>query len=545
MVPTPTEFEKILLHMQGISEEEKEGFLYPEYALGDVFLFKDMQKAVECIHTAIESGEQIGVYADYDCDGIPGAVILVDFFKKLGVLDRVHIYIPDRHDEGYGLSTLGIDALREKGVTLIITVDLGITAVSEVSYAKDFGIDVIITDHHGVLVSGYPDAYAVIHPHNSTYPNQGPCGAAVAFYLAYAYSLTYPEKFTEGWEKWLLDMVGFATLSDMMELRGENRMFVYYGIKVLARNKRLGLQTLFLKNNISPERLTEQDLTFTVAPRLNAASRMESPMLAFELLATSDSARATALAEKLEQINKERKVLVATTVKKAHSTLTHRELPPIVVVGDPAWRPAILGLVATKLSEVYERSFFVWGESGDGMFKGSCRMLDEHHASLIFQSLPEGVLLHAGGHQAAGGFAVAKDKVHFLEQALNDGIAQSGFTKEEKKDTHIHPFPLGIAKEKYLQILRSFAPFGIGNPAPLFLFENVKVTSTKMFGKQKEHLECEVEDVTGRATAFMFFVDEEIISKIRTGETLSFVGSLEAGWRGGVRIRIENLQDSL
>lgn len=505
-IPTPDEFQSVLIARLGLSPEEEKGFLFPEYKLGNLFDFEDMLVAVERIYRAVKEGENIGIYADYDCDGIPGAVVLLDLFKVLGIADKVHIYIPDRHDEGYGMSTTGLNVLEEKGVTLIITVDLGITAIAEVADAKSRGIDVVITDHHASL-SELPAAFAVVHPEKSDYINKEPCGAGVAFYLVCAFLEKYRKEFEikEGWEKWLLDLVGFATLSDMVPLVGENRMLVSYGMMVMKKTRRLGLRTLFAEQRMDPEALTETDLTFTVAPRLNAASRMSTPMLAFELLATDDRTRALIIAKELEKINSERKLVVARIVKEAHKKLEARDLPAIVVLGDLAWRPAVLGLVATKLQETYGRSFFVWGESGDGLIKGSCRMLDEHHAAYLFQALPEGVLLHAGGHQAAGGFAVAKEKIHFLEQELNEAISRVGHVAEDLKNTDAIPMPLGIVTTRHLQKLRVLAPFGVGNPEPLFQFDGVNIVSTKMFGKNKEHLECQISDGTGKATAFTFF----------------------------------------
>lgn len=539
-IPTPDELQNLLLERLNLSDEDKKLFLSPEYKLGSFWDFEDMEIAVDRIYKAVKGTEQIGIYSDYDCDGIPGAVILVDFLKALNVFDRVHVYIPDRHDEGYGLSTLGIDVLENKKVSLIITVDLGITAVSEVADARSRNIDIIVTDHHAPL-SEYPAALAVVHPKKGNYINQDPCGATMAFYLVCAFLEKHREEFEikEGWEKWLLDMVGFATLSDMVPLVGENRALVTYGMMVMKKTRRAGLRTLFAEQKMDPEMLTETDLTFTVAPRLNAASRMATPMLAFELLSTDDRARAFNLVKELEKINNERKVLVARIVKEAHKKLDARELPAIVVLGDLSWRPAVLGLVANKLQEAYNRSFFVWGESGDGFIKGSCRMLDEHHAAYIFQALPEGAVLHAGGHQAAGGFAVAKDKIHFLERELNDAISKVSHIVGEQKNIETISMSIGIASVRHLQKVRALAPFGVGNPQPVFSFENITITSTKMFGKNKEHLECNIEDSTGKAVAFNFFTDEHMKEKFVVGSTISFNGTLEAGWRGGVRIRIQ------
>lgn len=543
-IPSPDELQILLLERLNLSKEEQQSFLFPQYKFGNLWDFEDMAIAIERIHKAVKVGEQIGIYADYDCDGIPGAVVLLDLFKELKYIDNLHVYIPDRHDEGYGLSSIGLDALEQKGVSLIITVDLGITAIAEVADAQSRGIDVIVTDHHAPL-SEYPSALAVVHPKKGSYVNQDPCGAGMAFYLVCAFLEKYREEFNikEGWEKWLLDLVGFATLSDMVPLIGENRMLVSYGMMVMKKTRRVGLRTLFAEQKMDLETLTETDLTFTVAPRLNAASRMATPMLAFELLSIDDRSRALVIVKELEKINSERKLLVARIVKEAHKKIEARELPAIVVLGDLSWRPAVLGLVANKLQETYSRSFFVWGESGDGFIKGSCRMLDEHHAAYLFQALPEGVLLHSGGHQAAGGFAVAKEKIHFLEEELNKAISSVNHpsTSSGQANDESISMPLGIVTVRHLQKLRTLAPFGVGNPQPVFSFEDVTVLSTKMFGKNKEHLECEISDNTGRATAFNFFTDEAMKERFSVGTTVSFTGTLEAGWRGGVRVRIQEL----
>jgi single-stranded-DNA-specific exonuclease len=557
-VPTPTELRQLLLDRLSLSPEAQQDFLEPKYALGDPFLFRDMEKAVARIHQAITSNEQIGIYGDYDCDGIPGTVVLVDLFKILGVIDRVHVYIPDRHDEGYGVSTLGIDALQKLGVTLIITVDMGITALAYAADTQSRGIDMIVTDHHTVLET-LPQCFAVIHPAVGDYTEKNLCGAAVAFMLARAFLIRFDKEFSvpPGWEKWLLDLVGFATLSDMVSLTGENRVLVYYGMLVMKKTRRVGLQALFAANGIDTMRLTESDLTFTVAPRLNAASRMATPMLAFELLATDDRARAMELVKELTKINDERKLLVARIVKDAHARLAARELPEIVVIGDLSWRPAVLGLVAGKLADTYGKSFFVWGEGGDGTLKGSCRMIVSHHATVLMQGLPDGALLHSGGHQAAGGFGVAKEQVHFLEKALNDCLlARSDLARNKGEsdpavavDTAMAGeggdksvvLPLTCASVRHLQAVRSLAPFGVGNPEPVFLFENVTIDSTKKFGKAKEHLECAISDTTGQATAFTFFANDDCIEKAAVGKTVSLLGTLEAGWRGGVRIHIKEI----
>lgn len=542
-IPTPAELQELLLQYYGITTSEKEAFLSPQYTLGDTSGFTGMDKAIERIKKAVDTGERVGIYADYDCDGIPGAVVLLDFLAALGVREKVEVYIPDRHMQGYGVSTLGVDVLKEKGVTLIITVDVGITALAEVAYAQSVGIDVIVTDHHTPLEI-YPACVAVIHPQHGSYENKELCGAAVAFMLVRAFLDMYRKEFAiaEGWEKWLLDLVGFATLSDMMPLIGENRILVQYGMLVMKKTRRVGLRTLFAHTKLNPTMLTETDLTFTIAPRLNAASRMASPMLAFELLSTDDANRAYELVRELDAINTERKSLVARIVKQAHAKLEGRELSPIVVIGDPTWRPAVLGLVANKLQEAYGKSFFVWGEAGDGTLKGSCRMNAEHHAAKLFQAVPEGTLIHAGGHQAAGGFAVSKEQVHFLEEALNlaaEHIPQEGLVEDILSSSI--SLPLASVTTRHLSTVRQFAPFGIGNKEPHFLFDSVEIQSVKMFGKNKEHLECVIKDETGVATAFTFFADKALCAKCIVGEKITCTAALESGYRGGVRLHIQTI----
>lgn len=542
-LPTPGELEALLCEQRGLLDEDRAAFLSPQYQLGDPFLFTDMERAVERIKRAVDGGEQIGIFADYDCDGIPAAVVLLDLCIALGAGERVHVYIPDRHDEGYGVNARGLDFFEEKGVTLMLTVDVGITAIAEVADARSRSIDTIVTDHHAALLEK-PAAYAVIHPAYSDYPCKELCGAGVAFTLVRAYLQRYgtASGISEGWEKWLLDLVGFATLADMVPLVGENRVLAAYGLIVMRKTKRIGLRTLFAGAGLMPERLTEQDLTFTLAPRLNAASRMASPMLAFNLLRAADRASAEVIVRELEEINNERKLLVARIVKEAHVKLDKRELSPIVVVGSTQWRPAVLGLVANKLQESYHRSFFVWGGNGSDVLKGSCRMVSEHHAARVFQALPKGVVVDAGGHQAAGGFSVLKEKVHFLEEALNAALKEDSNEKNSSEEGSASiPLPLAIATSRHLAVVRRFAPFGVSNPEPLFLFQDVIVVSTKKFGKTKEHLEAVVRDISGEATVFTFFFSSDVEEKVVVGERLSFVATLEAGWRGGVRLRIREV----
>jgi single-stranded-DNA-specific exonuclease len=399
---------RTLLEKRGIIDEtEADIFLNPNYErdFHDPFLMRDMEKACVRIFEAIENKEKIIIYADYDCDGIPGAVILNDLFRMTGY-KNYEIYIPQRNSEGYGLNLEAIKQFAEFGVKLIITVDLGITAVAEVAQAEVDGIDVIITDHH-LPQETLPRAYAVLNPKVDEYPEKMLCGAGVVFKLAQAFIKKYNEYFKvkDGAEKWMLDMAGLATLSDMVPLTGENRAIAYFGMKVLKKSSRPGLQKLLAKINIDQRYLSPDDVGFMITPRLNAASRMDNPMRAYELLSTNDEKEAGALADHLSKINDERKTIVTSImreVSKKFDTSPVRDEREVIVIGNPKWRVGILGLVAGKICDEHQKPVFVWGKDENDCIKGSCRsdgsvsiveLMTETHESFI----------DFGGHELAGG----------------------------------------------------------------------------------------------------------------------------------------------
>lgn len=506
-----------LLIARGIdSKDEAEKFLHPSYTrdLHDPDLMHDMEKACVRIFEAVEAKEKIVVYCDYDCDGIPGAVIMHDFFKKIGHT-TTQIYIPDRHGEGYGLNKEAIEGFVKEGVTLLVTVDLGISNVEEVAQAITAGIQVIITDHH-LPPPVLPHAFALVNPKLGEYPDPMLCGSGVAFKLVQALIKKYGEywKITEGWEKWLLDMAGLATLSDMVPLVKENRALAYFGLKVLQKTRRLGMLELLRKLDISPRHLTEDDLTFMVTPRINAASRMDSPMRAFELLSTDTPAEAIALAEHLTKINDERKLHVAAIMKEAYKTLEKRELPELVIIGNPNWRVGVLGLVASKISEEYGKTAFVWGMEGSNIIKGSCRGDGMVNVVTLMAQAGEGTFLDYGGHELAGGFSVAHDRIHTLEASLLEALPRSLRDLSETLENKYPVLPLSEVVMRTYEEISALAPFGLGNPKPIFLFELVHVDALKLFGKEKNHLEIIVSDAgRSRVKAIAFFSTESSFTK--------------------------------
>ncbi len=557
-MPNHTELLDLLLLNRGIAPEDREKFLNPSYQehLYDPYLLKDMEKSVVRIFESIEAKEKIVIYSDYDCDGIPAAVIMHDFFKRIHY-ENFLIYIPHRHDEGYGLHSDAITLFINTDVKLLITFDLGITAVDEVAQAQSAGIDVIITDHH-LPQSTVPRAFAIINPKQNgcEYPDKMLCGAGLAFKLVQALVKKYGEywKINDGWEKWLLDMAGLATLADQVPLVGENRVLAYYGLKVLQKARRPGLAELFRKAGVDVTKMNEEDVTFTLAPRLNAASRMGDPMRAFEVLATTDIVEAKTLADHLAKINDERKLTVMHIMKDVKKTLSKREEKNIIVIGNPTWRVGILGLIAIKIVEEYKRPVFVWGGAGSdlsdnevGILRGSCRSFGSINLVNMMTSLPEHSLLGFGGHAGAGGFSVSHTEVHFLEErllAVFDGITD---TKEESIGQMIDAKITmdDVTKENY-EVIEKLAPYGVGNPKPTFLFEEVPITSIKEFGKEKNHLEIMFMNSKGRPVkAIAFFKTSESFGrKLTAGERVNLTATFEKSTFAGrteLRLRIVDI----
>lgn len=542
-----TDLLKRLLDRRGIPPDERQAFLYPSYDehLHNPFLMNGMQESVDRILRAIENNESIVVYSDYDADGIPGGVILHDFFKKIGYQHFTN-YIPHRHEEGYGLHMDAVEQFVADGVRLIITIDLGITAVKEVAYAQEHGVDVIVTDHH-LPQAELPNAYAILNPKKpgDTYPFKELCGAGVAFKLVQALVSKTPSLAGTGWEKWLLDMAGLATMSDMVPLVDENRVLAFYGLKVLQKTRRPGLRQLFKKMKLDLEHLTEDDITFMLTPRLNAASRMDSPQHAFDVLAEEDPVRASATADHLIKINDLRKTTVATIMKDVHKKLEKREDRNVIVIGHPDWRVGVLGLVASKITETYGKPSFVWGKAGAeelGLIKGSCRSPGSVNVVDLMTEARDA--FHSfGGHELAGGFVVTNDQVHFLEEALDTAFA--AVKREHDVATarvHDQLLLLQDVVRKTYDTVASLAPFGLSNEKPVFLFQEVIVYGVKHFGKEKEHLEVIVSDGERRVKAIAFFktsADFPVI--LEEGKPINLYGTLEMSYflgRSELRLRI-------
>ncbi|MCM2338869.1 MAG: single-stranded-DNA-specific exonuclease RecJ [Burkholderiales bacterium] len=548
-----------ILEKRGIKNiEDAEVFLNPDYErdFHDPFLMRDMDKACVKLFEVIENKEKTVIYADYDCDGIPGAVIFQDLFKKINY-SNYEVYIPGRNTEGYGLNEKAIDEFIKNKVKLLITVDLGIAAISEVAKAEVGGIDVIITDHHLPRVDAsqggsasfvLPKAFAILNPKVDDYPEKMLCGAGVVFKFVQGFIKKYGEyfKIKEGWEKWLLDMAGLATLSDLVPLLGENRAMAYFGMKVLQKSPRRGLQKLLSKLNIKQKYLNEDDIGFMITPRLNAASRMDDPFKAYELLATTDEVEAGILADHLTKINDDRKTMVISIMREVNKKLEKRELKEVIVIGNGEWRVGVLGIVASKIVEAYKRPVFVWGKDENDVIKGSCR--SDGSVSLV-ELMSESIdsFLDFGGHEGAGGFSVDGEKIHFLEDALATSFHK---VKREMKGEEISydvRSTLNEVNKKNWSELEKLSPFGLANPKPVFLFESVKIDNIKKFGKNGsgEHLEItfsdkSTEDVKNKIKGVSFFSNQDSFkTKLEEGKKVSLLANFDMSrFKGKEELRL-------
>jgi single-stranded-DNA-specific exonuclease len=511
-----------------------------------------MEVSVARILSAIEKGEKMAVWHDYDCDGIPGGSLLFDFFRQIGF--PVLTYVAER-SEGYGLNEGGIQKLKDEGVTLIVTVDCGITDVKEVEFARTLGIEVIITDHH-LPQAVLPPAFAVINAHQAddVYPFKGLCGTGVAFKLVEGLVAKGNFNLTPGWEKWLLDLVAVATVADMVPLTDENRTLVRYGLTVIQKGRRPGLRALLEAEKIPLHSVTEDDIAFSIAPKINASSRMKSPKLAFELLTTESPERAREIAKELVKLNKDRKMegmRVSKDVKKKIEALP--SLGSVIVMGSREWRPSLLGIAATSVVQTYQKTVCLWGMDGE-LIKGSCRSDGKVNiVDLLVEA--KDAFLDFGGHELSGGFSVDPEAIHTLPEKLEAALRRlneknAGNEVEivdlENIESHLN---LTEVNDLAYEALRTLAPFGQQNPKPVFRLRGVTAYAISYFGAGKEHARITLTDDSGaRADAIAFFFPrttfKDTLALLSEGDQCTVDACIERSYFAGrreLRLRIENL----
>jgi single-stranded-DNA-specific exonuclease len=489
-----------LLYNRGIKLEDIDPFLSTDRGLeGNPFLLPDISQAVSRVYKAVLAREKIAVYGDFDVDGVTAIVILVEGLSRLGA--EIIPYIPDRISEGHGLKISALEKLQAQGVSLVITVDCGVTDLKEVKQAQDMGMDMIITDHHMPLRS-LPRAVAVVDPKrkDSMYPFLDLAGAGVAFKLLQA---LFHKDSREKWLTRLLDLVVLATVTDLVTLVGENRYLVKEGLRELNNSSRVGIQEMVKLAELKPGELDAEDISWVLGPRLNAAGRMNNASTSYQLLTTQSSEEARLLALELEEKNVERQKLTSEVLRRAREKLAAKLHLQVLIEGDESYSIGVIGLVASKLvDEFYKPAIII--NLGPELCQGSCRSIAEFDIASALAECHD-LLTAFGGHPLAAGFTVARRNLAQLEQRLvklaTDKLGHLELHPELVIDAEL---PLTVLAGDTFNLIQKLSPFGRGNPQPTFLTRQVEVIECRNFGNQSEWLRLKLKqgNVTWQAVDF-------------------------------------------
>lgn len=490
-------FLRQLLYNRGItSNEAAQAYISSEPPNNpDPFQMLDMDKAVEAIHDAIQNGQKIAVYGDYDADGVTSSAILYEFFTQLGLEPRV--YIPNRFDEGYGLNIEAIEQLAEEGSHLIITVDCGVGAVAEVARANELGMGVIVTDHHQVPEI-LPEALAIINPHRpgDPYPFKGLAGVSIAWKLAVAYLQRYPNPDIDP-DQWL-DFVAIGTVADVADLVGENRSLVKRGLALMRMHPRQSLFSLSQVASIKLDQLNAGDLGFTIGPRLNAAGRIDSANAAFELLVEKDLFEAARLAQELDNMNQQRKALVKDMEDAVMAeAMAIDESQLVIFVAAEQFSQGLVGLAAGKVVNALYKPTIVGHIEGDTIV-ASARSIEEFNIHEALKKCAD-LLDRHGGHAMAAGLAVSKENVEAFKKRINE-VAQESLAGLALLPVVRIDYDIDLSRlrpEHIPGILNDVAqlePTGQKNPPALFSSRHCQVVAPRTVGAGGAHLKLRVRD---------------------------------------------------
>jgi single-stranded-DNA-specific exonuclease len=529
---------QIFWNRQIKSREKAEFFLHPKYAeLHDPYLFPDMRRAVDRIFEAVDKQETVFVYGDYDADGVPGAAILYSVLKAFGLTSRV--YIPHREKEGYGVNLAAIDFMAAEGAKLFITCDCGISNNDATSYAAKKGLNCIITDHHTLPPELTKDAYAIIHPQVGEYPFKGLSGGAVAFKLAQGLlkagrPLAVKES-SESVEKWLLDLVAITTVADMMPLIDENRILVNFGLKVLNKTRRLGLKKLIEVAGLKFGGLDAYNIGFQIAPRINAAGRMDHANAAYELLICEDEVEAARLANNLNETNRERQRQTEIVVNEAKFQIVEKgQEKDFCLFGfSSSWPLGLLGLAAGRLSNAFNRPVILMTEI-NGEVKGSARGIDNWNVIAALQKIGD-LFSHYGGHPAAAGMSLKnKEDVKLFEEKICALAREELQSKELESllvidaEIKIDAITLPLAEE-----VQKMEPFGEENPTPKILLKDLTVRGLQVVGNGSKHLRLTVSGNSGAQYKMMGFCQAHWCEVLKFGDHINAVCELGVNeWNG-------------
>ncbi len=515
-------------------------FLHPGLEkLHDPFLMKGMHQAVERIHRALLGQEKVLVFGDYDVDGITSTSIMVKFLKEIGIEQTIY-QIPDRFRDGYGLKSTVVDFCKNENVGLLITVDCGITSVREVEYANSLGIDVIVTDHHECK-SEIPPAVAVLNPKQSDcgYPFKCLAGVGVAFKLLQGLTRTLNLDEAHFFENYV-DIVSVGTIADVMPLIGENRILVKNGLESLASTKNPGLRALMKQAGVNTAHISTSSVGFGLAPRINAAGRMDDPKLGVELLLAQTDEEAEEKASLLDSINRERQAIEQEIYEEAIQMLSDESnrfaKDSVLVLSKNGWHSGIIGIVASKITEKYNKPCILISSDGEES-KGSGRSIRGFN---LFEALSHcgDKLIRFGGHELAAGLTVATDEIEAFRKEINayaeNHLSEADFVPTLTVDTQL---PVSYTNLNTVDKLSVMEPFGMNNPNPVFYCGGLKVTGVHTMSEGK-HLRLQLSDgaVSVQAVGFsMGYLAEEL----SVDDRVDIVFNLEANiYRGERRAQI-------
>ena len=539
-----------LLVQRGIETfDQARAFFRPQLeALHDPFLMKDMDKAVERLHKAISGGEKILVYGDYDVDGTTAVAQVYSFIRQF--TQRVEFYIPDRYDEGYGLSYKSLDWAGDNGVTLVITLDCGIKAIEKVEYARAKGIEVIICDHH-LPEAELPKAVAILDPKREDchYPFDDLCGCGVGFKLVQGYIRKY--KLDPALLEPLLDLQVVSIASDLVSMTGENRILAHYGLKRLNENPREGLLAMINLAKLEPGHIGIDDIVFKIGPRINAAGRMESGRLAVELLTATNATQAFKIGQQVNDNNQARKDIDRAITQEALEMVaggTALASEHVTIVYNPTWNKGVVGIVASRLVEAYYKPTVVLTKS-NGFITGSARSIQGFDLYASIESCAD-LLENFGGHMYAAGLTLREDKLEEFCRRM-ETFAAGYIRKEDTKPVIEIDAKLDFSQitPKFTRILKQFQPFGPGNSNPVFLTENVyDAGNGRKVGAGGVHLKLDViqENLPYRQLAAIGFnMADAYYEHIKAGNPFDVCYSIvENFYRGSstVQLRLKDIR---